>query len=83
MLHEEIQQPDFVAGQFRELGCDVVGYEVGAPRGGGRRMVFWDQDIGQVEDGVEGVAEGDDWMLLVREEGEKMGERRYNGMCQM
>lgn len=37
VLDEEIQQSDFVGRDLRERGGDVVGYEVGAPCGGGER----------------------------------------------
>jgi len=51
MLHEEIQQADFVGGQFGELRDDVLSYEVGAARG-------WGQGEGFLEPGHAAAAAG-------------------------
>lgn len=42
MLHEEVQEADFVGAEFGEFGDDVVGYEVGAAGARGKRELFLD-----------------------------------------
>ena len=40
VLHEEVQEADFVGAEFGEFGDDVVGYEVGAAGARGESELF-------------------------------------------